>query len=132
MEDNNRWFGPNQVNNSLSELISYLSDAERQKLLESLNKWYQSKITEKRKHPRKRMLRCVGCSGHRCKFSDFMRNISAGGLFIETKTPVYIDQELAMNFTLPDVGEPFNVTGKVVWANPKGIGVKLCDTISGI
>jgi Tfp pilus assembly protein PilZ len=132
MKENDSWFGPNQVNDSLFELISHLSDAERQKLLESLDKWYQSKITEKRKHPRRRILRYVDCSGYHCKFSDFMRNISAGGLFIETKTPVYIDQELAMNFTLPDVGEPFNVTGKVVWANPKGIGVKLYDTISGI
>jgi Tfp pilus assembly protein PilZ len=132
MKDNDSWFGPNQINDSLSELISYLSDAERQKLLESLDKWYQSKITEKRKHPRKRMLRYVDCSGHCCKFSDFMRNISAGGLFIETKTPVYIDQELTMTFTLPDFENPFNVTGKVVWANPKGIGVKLYNTISEI
>jgi Tfp pilus assembly protein PilZ len=37
-----------------------------------------------------------------------------------------------MTFTLPDFENPFNVTGKVVWANPKGIGVKLYDTISGI
>jgi len=132
VKDNDRWFGPNQVDDGLSKLISYLSDAERQKLLESLDKWYQSKITEKRKHPRKRMLRYVDCSGHHCKFSDFMRNISAGGLFIETKTPVFIDQELTMTFTLPDVENPFNVTGKVVWANPKGIGVKLYDTISEI
>jgi Tfp pilus assembly protein PilZ len=61
-----------------------------------------------------------------------MRNISAGGLFIETKTPVYIDQELTMTFTLPDFENPFNVTGKVVWANSKGIGVKLYHTISEI
>jgi len=46
---------------------------------------------------------------------DYIRNISRGGLFIETKNPLELNTELKLKFRLPGCDAPIKATGVVVW-----------------
>ncbi len=69
-----------------------------------------------------------GVSGH-----SYMLNLSSGGIFIKTDTPLPIDAELQLSIQLPDDTETMRIRGKVVWtkeqslAFPAGMGVKFID-----
>jgi CheY-like chemotaxis protein len=127
--DSENMFGLSVINPRLSELISNLPDEEIQELIEELEKRQKSSFDEKRKHQRKPTLIYVDCSGKNYTFTDFIQNISIGGLFIETKIPLFVDQELSMAFTLPGTEAPIKITGKVVRSNPKGIAVQFDEPI---
>ncbi len=58
----------------------------------------------------------------------FARNISAGGMFIETKNPVATGTHLKMRFNLEDDGPTIIVDGEVRFAVGKiGMGVRFLD-----
>jgi uncharacterized protein (TIGR02266 family) len=48
----------------------------------------------------------------------YTSNLSKGGLFIETDRPLLVGTELALRFTIPDVG-PIEVRGSVAWVRPE-------------
>ena len=64
-------------------------------------------------------------------------NISGGGLFIRTLEPPPLNEILRLRFTLPDVPQPFECQGLVVWTNPAptqslyptGMGIKFLDLV---
>ena len=58
-----------------------------------------------------------------------MRNISAGGVFIEIMTPLLNEAETTVVFSLPGHGEPFKITGYVAWTSLRGLGIQF-DTTS--
>ena len=62
--------------------------------------------------------------GNNCTFTDFIQNISAGGIFIETQIPLLIDQKLSMTFSLPKVKDPIKITGEIIRVDSKGIGIQ--------
>lgn len=63
-------------------------------------------------------------------FSEFSRNINEGGLFIETETPLALDEQIQLQFRLPGVEDPIKVSGRVAWVRegtvkgPPGMGVE--------
>jgi type IV pilus assembly protein PilZ len=63
-------------------------------------------------------------------FSEFTRNINEGGLFIESETPLPLDQQVQLQFRLPGVDAPIKVSGRVAWIReggvdgPPGMGVE--------
>ncbi len=57
-------------------------------------------------------------------FKDFIHNISAGGVFVETSAPFSAGEEITMTFSLPSYEEPVKVAGEIAWSLPQGIGVK--------
>ncbi len=118
-----------EVEDRLSELISSMSETEKRELLERLMEWEQSKFEDYREHPRKHTSIYAVCSGHNLYFRDFIKDISAGGLFIETETSLFINQELVITFFLPDTRAPVKIKGKVVRTDSKGIGVKFDEAI---
>jgi hypothetical protein len=61
-------------------------------------------------------------------FRDFIRNISAGGVFIEIMTPLLNDAETTVVFSLPNHGEPFKVAGHIAWSSLRGLGVQFNTT----
>ena len=127
--DSENVFGLSVINPRLSELISKLSDEEKQELIEELEKRHESNFDEKRKHQRKPTLIYVDCSGKNYTFTDFIQNISTGGLFVETQMPLLADQELSMTFTLPGTEAPLKITGKVVRSDPKGMAVQFDEPL---
>lgn len=46
---------------------------------------------------------------------DFCRDLSSGGVFIQTKTPLNTGSDIELTFTIPDSKETLNTKGKVIW-----------------
>jgi Tfp pilus assembly protein PilZ len=78
----------------------------------------------KRKQTRKPLLAVVDYATQGQVYRDFIRNISAGGVFIETAVPTSIGQELSLTFVLATHRKPIKLTGEVVRISPQGIGVR--------
>lgn len=105
----------------LVELILRMSDDQQRSLLKELEKRLSVK---KRKHVRKPYFSVVDYGPQDVTYTDFIQNISAGGVFIGTGAPLSAGQELSISFPLPISGEPVNLTGEVVWVGDEGMGVK--------
>jgi uncharacterized protein (TIGR02266 family) len=77
------------------------------------------KISERLQIPLRRHNRIAVEMGVECAHQDsrvcgFARNISEGGVFIETNETVDVGSSLTLSFTLPGHGAPLTVPGKVV------------------
>ena len=130
MEKNDNELGRNEVRAFIFEIIDDMSDTEMLRLLKDLEKWQKSK-NEKRKHPRKSTLIDITYSSDQRRiFEDFVRNISAAGLFIETNLVSELGQKLTMTFSHPSSGNPIKVIGKVIRVDSGGIGVKFNKLLS--
>ena len=106
MENNDIELGRNEVRAFIFEIIDDMSDTEMRQLLKDLEKWQKSK-NEKRKYPRRSTLIGITYSSdQRRTFEDFVRNISAAGLFIETNLLSELGQKLTMTFSHPGSGDP--------------------------
>lgn len=128
----------NEVTVRLIELILDMPDADRLAFLKDLeNRHFAEKAKlsvktktpyqEMRRHPRKTSLIAVDCKTHDLCFTNFINDISNGGVFIETSAHFYEGQQLKMNFSLAEAGKPITVNGKVVRVNAQGIGVQFID-----
>ena len=130
MKDNDNELGRNEIRAFIFEIIDDMSYTEMRQLLKDLEKWQKSK-NEKRKYPRRSTLIDITYSSDQRRiFEDFVRNISAGGLFIETNLLSELGQKLTMTFSHPDSGDPIEVLGKVIRADSEGIGVKFDKLLS--
>jgi guanylate kinase len=83
----------NEARGRLFELIFDMPETKTRELLKELEKRGQDKHEkkEKRTHSRKQTFIQVDCLGQKCAFTDFIQNISAGGLYIETQMPLFVD-----------------------------------------
>ena len=113
-----------EIRSRISEIISRMSEAQSRKLLKGLEKWQQFNLVENRKYQRKKTFILVDCSNDRIVFTDFIQNLSASGLFIETRLPLYVGEELSLTFSLTDIEDHVKITGKIVRVDSKGIGVQ--------
>lgn len=130
MVNNVNELGRNEVRAFIFEIIDGMSDTEMRKLLKDLESWQKSK-NEKRKFPRRSTLIDITYSSDKRRiFEDFIRNISAGGLYIETNLLAELGQKLTMTFSHPDSGDPIKVLGKIVRVDTGGVGVKFNKLLS--
>jgi|GEM_PF-1849469 hypothetical protein len=84
----------------------------------------QNEPKEKRKHPRKPCSIVVDYASRDRAFRDYIRDISSGGVFIETSKEFSIGDEIMMTFSISSKQKPFKFTGQVVRITNQGIGVK--------
>ena len=75
---------------------------------------------EKRKNPRietniEIMFREAGSF-----IKSYMINVSKGGVFIKTPSPLPIDSPVNLQMQMPDDNETMEIKGCVVWSNPMG------------
>jgi uncharacterized protein (TIGR02266 family) len=68
-----------------------------------------------RRYRRLTLLVDVGYTGPDGPRLDTATTLGAGGLFIETDTPLEEGIELRLHFSLPDGGQNFDIAGRVVW-----------------
>ena len=130
MEINDNKLGRNEVRAFIFEIIDDMSETEMRQLLKDLEGWQKSK-NEKRKYPRRStLMEITYSSDQRRIFEDFVRNISAGGLFIETNLVTELGQKLTMTFCHPGSGDPIKVLGKIIRVDSGGIGVKFNKLLS--
>jgi uncharacterized protein (TIGR02266 family) len=65
----------------------------------------------------------------------YTRNISGGGVFVQSPDPQPLNQKVLLRFSLPGIDRKFEVHGMVVWVNtaatrssfPSGMGIKFLD-----
>jgi Tfp pilus assembly protein PilZ len=132
MEDNVNELDRNEVRAFIFGIIDEMSDTEMRKLLKDLEKWQKSK-EEKRKYPRKTTLMDITYSSDKRRvFEDFVRNLSAGGLYIETNLISELGQQLNMTFSHPESGSPIKVSGKIIRVDSGGIGVRFNKLLSNL
>jgi Tfp pilus assembly protein PilZ len=105
----------------LLNLIFEMPIEQQLKLLKLLDNW-QNKGA--RKHPRKQWVMPVDLEIKDQTFKECIKDISNGGVFIETQIPFSKGQEIRLNFQLPNGSKPLEVIGKIVRSNSQGVGVK--------
>ncbi len=114
-----------QVNNSgvtdAVKLIAEMCENAERTDLEALE---EIVFEGNRKHARKALMAVVDYATQDQAYRDFIKNISAGGVFIETSVPASIGQELSLTFALPYHQANIKITGEVVRVSPQGIGVR--------
>ncbi|MGB5991277.1 MAG: PilZ domain-containing protein, partial [Desulfobacterales bacterium] len=109
-----------------------MSDTEMRQLLKDLEGWQKSK-NEKRKYPRRSTLMDITYSSDQRRiFEDFVQNVSAGGLYIETNFISELGQKITMTFSHPDSSDPIKILGKVIRVDSGGIGVKFNKLLSAL
>ena len=124
--------GRNEVRAFIFEIIDDMSDTEMRQLLKDLEGWQKSK-DEKRKYSRRSTFMDITYSSDQRRiFEDFVRNISAGGLYIETNLVTELGQKLTMTFSHPDSNDPIKILGKIVRVDSGGIGVQFNKFLSGL
>jgi len=72
------------------------------------------KHSEKRKEPRVPVRIRIQYETADRFFEDYIRNLSLGGIFIETEKPLPVDTKLKIQLSLPEMEEPLIVDGVVV------------------
>lgn len=65
-------------------------------------------------------------------YEDFLQDISAGGVFIETHALFTVGQPLTLTFPMPGHQHFITVTGEVVRATGHGIGVKFDQAVQDL
>jgi Tfp pilus assembly protein PilZ len=57
-------------------------------------------------------------------YRDFIKDISLGGVFIFTRIPFKIGQQIRLVFRKKDGDNPVTIQGKIARVTPEGIGVE--------
>ncbi|MBU0543718.1 MAG: PilZ domain-containing protein [Proteobacteria bacterium] len=109
------------ITSRLLNLIFDMSKEKKLRLLKFIDEW-ESKGS--RRHNRKPLLIPIDYTTKHVAFKDLIKNISAGGVFIETRMPFNVGQDITMMFRLPKSRKLIQATGEIVRSDSHGIGVK--------
>ena len=71
--------------------------------------------SERRQSERQQLKVRVDYSAVDAFFGEFSANINEGGVFIETDSPSEIDTLVQLQFRVPEMEAPIQVTGRVAW-----------------
>ena len=91
-----------------------------------------------RKHPRAQKTLALSYEDHTGFVKAYTGNISQGGLFIKTRSPLESGEEFLLKLKLPGISDSLNIKCRVMWARkqgqdmkrPAGMGVKFCKMSS--
>ena len=112
----------------LIELILNLNEAHQEALL----KKGQALLSKEKRAPRKSCRIPVRYSTFGRMYSDQIKNISQGGLFIETQRPIFVGEEVLIELKIEGVNEAFKIKGDVVYASQSGVGIQFKNTNSNL
>ena len=105
----------------LLEVIKAMSEDEQLALLKELE---ERLFKGRRKHEREPFFMAVDYSTKDRFYKDYIQDISAGGVFIETRIPFRAGQEVSLTFPLPNYQKYIKIMGEVARVTTRGIGVK--------
>jgi Tfp pilus assembly protein PilZ len=105
----------------ISDYVDNTSEEHQQRILIALEELWER---DRRQHPRKPCSIPVTCSTADRVMKNFIKNISAGGAFIETSVPFSPGEHITLMLSATEQEEPIKITGRIVWRVPEGIGVK--------
>jgi hypothetical protein len=93
----------------------------RIRLLKILDKW---EIEGSRQHTRKPWVIPIEYATGDQAFKDVLKDISKGGVFIETNKSFTVGQTITMKLKLPNSRKLIQAAGEIIRSNSQGIGVK--------
>ncbi len=105
----------------LGELIHELTEDQCERLLEKLERW---KSKKRRRDPRRPCSVPVDYATGDRIFKGFIKDISSGGVFVESRKALDLGEEITLTFTSPDLPKPVKIKGEIVRKNLLGVGVK--------
>ncbi len=109
----------------LFAIIMDMGKDEQQALLKEL----EERVSKgKRKDARKPFFMVVDYATEDRTYQDFIQNISAGGVFIQTRIPLSVGQYVSLTFPLPRRREHIKIEGEVVRTTSEGIGIRFKTT----
>jgi|GEM_PF-2471243 Tfp pilus assembly protein PilZ len=82
------------------------------------------KAANKRKYKRKLFPTSLGFAMLDKNHTAIIKNISDGGVFLNTVAPIGVGKDVAMKIQLTQDQEPIMIIGEVAWNSPRGLGVK--------
>jgi Tfp pilus assembly protein PilZ len=104
-----------------------MSNEQRFIFMKHLEKMHsETDAADRRKHSRKDCLINVNFKIRGKKFSSYILDISSSGAFIETSESFTSGLKMLLHFSSPDTRMPLDLIGEIVWADPRGVGVKFC------
>ena len=105
----------------LFNIVLNLSEKQQQILLQHAEELF---LQEKRDHIRRAVKIPVYYATYDRVYSNYIKNISQSGLFIETQRPLFVGEEILMTFRLEGFDKPLKIKGEVAHATRAGIGVE--------
>lgn len=105
----------------LFNIVLNLSEKQQKILLQHAEELF---LQEKRVHIRKAVKIPVYYSTYDRVYSNYIKNISQNGLFIETQRPLFVGEDIIMTFRLKGFDKPVKIKGEVAHATRAGIGVE--------
>lgn len=109
------------ITSRLLNLILDMSIDKKLEILKFIDKWESKGV---RRHHRKPLLIPIEYTAKHLVFRDAIKNISASGVFIETRMPFTVGQDIKMMFRLPRSRKLIQAVGEIVRSDSQGIGVK--------
>ena len=71
---------------------------------------------DNRRNPRITCSLMSGCFWNESFTIDQVRNVSEGGVFLETSKPLTPKQKVSLRVFFPRIKEPFDTIGEVIWS----------------
>jgi Tfp pilus assembly protein PilZ len=112
-----------QYNVTISELIKLILDLSEEHQ-EALLKKGRELLSKEKRSPRKSCRIPVKYATFDRVYSDRIMNISQSGVFIETRRPIFVGEEILMDFQIEGVNKPLKIEGKVVHTSSRGVGIE--------
>lgn len=110
----------------IARIFILIKQMEKDLLLERLKLYSHPEFRWTREYPRLSCYLMVDFAAKGKAYRSCIRDISASGVFIETKVAFEQGQQVALCFTLTESNEslPFKIKGRVSRVYPDGIGVQ--------
>ena len=112
-----------QYNVTISELIKLILRLNEEHQ-EALLKKGRELLSKEKRAPRKSCKIPVKYKTFDRVYSDQIMNISQSGVFIETRRPIFVGEEILMDFKIEGVDKTLEIKGKVVHASSRGVGIE--------
>ena len=111
----------NVVIAKLFQVVINLSEEQQQALLHYAEELL---VREQRVNFRRPCHIPINYAAYDRVYTNHIKNISPGGLFIETQRPLLVGDEIIMTFRLEGLEKPLTLKGEVAQANRTGVGVE--------
>ena len=108
----------------IPKLFQIILNLPEEKQLALLQHAEELLVKERRAFIRKSCSIPVSYATYDRVYSNTIKNISQRGVFIETKRPLFVGEELIMSFSMKGFGKALKVKGKIVQVSRSGIGVE--------
>ena len=86
---------------------------------------------ERRREVRHACVQEVGYATQDLSYIDYIHDISAWGVFVQSKQNVPVGESIFMTIPLFGDETSIKVVGEVVWSSPEGMGIRFSMGIGG-